>query len=290
MTAAATTVLEHLDLSESANGSFSTIHPNEGWRQVFGGQLMAQSISAACKTTVANKKLASFQSTFTSPAETSARIDYQVQSIREGRSFSMRQVVAQQATKECYRATIVFQADEAGLDSHSPMPTVPQPGACADFQDMVAAYRNHFPDHLTNTDASTPLPPQPIEMRFVNIDALLHTSTDVMDQLVWIKFAAKVGDDRERHKQILAYASDQAISHLVAGPHGLGGLNPNLRLVSLDHTMWFHRPFSVDEWLLLVRRCQSLNSGRALITGEVFDQTGTLVASLTQQALARLAV
>lgn len=284
----AKSVLDHLNLKESAEGLFSTVHQNEGWQQVFGGQLMAQSLCAASNTVSVNKRLVSYQSMFSSPADTSKRIDYNVDSIREGRSFSMRQVVAKQAGGSCFQTTILFQSDEIGLNSHGPMPIVPLPHECADLQEMVAAYQKSFPDHLEKLDPSISLPPQAVEMRFVDINRFLESSTELVDQMVWIKFASPIGEDSERHKQVLAYASDQAISHVVAQPHGLGGLNPKLRLVSLDHSMWFHHPFSADDWLLLVRRCQSTTSGRALVTGEVFDQGGTMVASLAQQALAKL--
>lgn len=287
MNEAVKTVLEHLVLELNPDGSFSNVHKSEGWRQVFGGQLMAQAIRAATNTVASEKKLVSFQSIFASPGDTSKRIDYKVEDIREGKSFSMRQVIASQNGKACFHASALFQLDENGLDHQIPMPDVPPPERCADFPEIASTYRKYYPNHLGHIDASKPLPDQPIEMRFANIDQFLKPSDEVVDQCIWIKLDADIGSDQEQHKQVLAYASDQTISHIVAQPHGLGGLNPKLRLVSLDHAMWFHSSFRADDWLLLVRHCQSTSSGRALVTGEVFDGEGKLVASLAQQALVR---
>lgn len=288
MNDASKTVLEHLVLEQTQNGSFSTVNKNEGWQQVFGGQLMAQAINAATNTVSPEKKLVSFHSLFSSPGDTATRIGYNVANIREGNSFSMRQVTANQNDQTIFHTNASFQVDEKGMDFQVRMPDAPAPSECADLREIVSAYQEYYPDHLREIDVAEPLPPQPIAMRFANIDQLLRSSTNAIDQIIWIKLDAEIGGDQERHKQVLAYASDQTISHMVAQPHGLGGLNPKLRLVSLDHAMWFHNSFCMNDWLLLVRRCQSTTSGRALVTGEVFDGNGKLVASLAQQALVRL--
>ncbi len=288
MNQAAEKVLGHLVLKQSSDDLFTTVNKNEGWGQVFGGQLMAQAVCAATATLSPEKKLVSFQATFAAPTDTSKPISYKVQDIREGKSFSMRQVVATQSDQACFHANLSFQIQEEGLEYYIGAPTAPPPSECADLREIVSRYKKYYPDHLHGLDTADPLPTQPIDMRFANIDQFLQSSTDAVDQLVWIKLDAVIGDNQEHHKQVLTYASDQTVSHIVAQPHNLGGLNPKLRLTSLDHAMWFHSSFRADDWLLLVRHCQAITSGRALVTGEVFDQDGLLVASLAQQALVRL--
>lgn len=288
MNLAAQAVLDHLSLEKVQEDSFVTVHQNEGSRQVFGGQLMAQSLVAASTSVPSEKKLVSYQSIFTAPADIAKSIHYKVKSLHEGKSFSLRQVVAQQHNKLCFQATVSFQSIDEGLEFHQSMPSVPTPYECADLPEMVAAYQKHFPDHLGKVDAAASLPPQAVDMRFVDINRFLAPSTDSVGQFIWVRFDADLGGDHERHKQVLAYVSDQTIAHVATAPHGLGGVNPKLRLVSLDHSLWFHRPFAADDWLLLARQCESTSAGRALVTGQIFDQAGTLVASLAQQALVRL--
>lgn len=288
MNEAAKKVLHHLVLEETTDGSFSSVYENEGWQQVFGGQLMAQAVKAATNTVSGDKGLVSFHSTFASTADISQKIIYGVEDIREGNSFSMRRVVASQNKQARFHANISFQVDDDGLDFQARMPDVSPPDQCADLYEVVSTYQKYYPEHLGDVDAVKPLPHQPVEMRFANVDRFLKPTADLIDQAIWIKLDADIGDGQETHKQVLAYASDQSISHVVAQPHGLGGLNPKLRLISLDHAMWFHRAFRADDWLLLVRRCQSTASGRALVTGEFFNSGGALVASLAQQALVRI--
>jgi acyl-CoA thioesterase II len=284
MNDAAKTVLDHLTLDETQQAKFLSVNKNEGWAQVFGGQLMAQALGAAQRTVPVEKRIVAFHASFTSRVDVSEKIEYSVEHVREGRRFATRNVVAKQTNAEKFDAKVSFQTEENGLESSERIPDVAPPEACATLAEVVDAYREIFPDHLPD-NAGQSLPEQAIEMRFANIDSFLNSSKDARDHLVWIRFDADVGPDPEQHKQILAYASDQSLSHIVAQPHGLGGLNPKLSFVSLEHNMWFHRPFRADEWLLLVRRCQSATSGRAIVQGEIFRRDGTLVALLAQEAL-----
>jgi len=284
MTAAAQRVLNHLNLTKEESGKFKSTHENEGWQQVFGGQLMAQAVVAATHTVPEDKSLASFQCTFIAPGDVALPLYYHVETLQ----FSMRSVTAQQENRTCFLATIMFQRDDDGLTHGSNAPKVPPPAECADLVEMASAYQERFADHLGDNFNPESLPPQPIDMRFANIQEFLTPAATQSQQALWIKLDAHIDDDQERHKQVLAYASDQTIAHVVAQPHGLGGLNPRLRLVSLDHAMWFHQPIRANEWMLLVRDCPAAISGRALVRGSVYDESGALIASLTQQALARV--
>ena len=287
MNDAAAVVLKHLVLEEKGADRFRSVHPNEGARQVFGGQLMAQSLCAASKTVTTDHHLASFHASFTSPADRALEIDYQVARTREGRTFAARNVIASQSSIACFQATVSFQAPGEGLEHCAPMPDVPLPRSCADLAEVVRAYRMVYPDHLPE-GAETSLPQQPVNMCFVNVEELLTPSDEPVEQRIWIRLDAAVGANPVSHKLLLAYMSDQTLAHVVAQPHGIGGLNPRLRFLSLDHSMWYHRPCRVDEWLLLVRRCESAASGRAIVRGEVFDSGGVLVALLAQEAFVRM--
>ena len=105
--------------------------------------------------------------------------------------------------------------------------------------------------------------------------------------MIWIRFSAQLGDDLEQHKMILGYASDQSVSHVALQPHALGGYNPGIQFLTMNHSLWFHRSCRVDEWLLLARECNSMTSARANVTGSFYTLSGDLVATMQQTALVR---
>ena len=281
-------VVDHTELSETGTSTFISLHKNEGWHQVFGGQLIIQALKAGSCTVPDDKKLISFHSIFVAPGDLSSRITYRVDVLRDGKSFSTREVVATQNDKIRFKATITFQVDEVGLDYQSDMPEIARPEDCADLEGIELVYREYYPEHLGEIDTSRKIPEQAIEIRFVDVEHFLKPTDKSSEQSVWIKFNGELGGGQEDHKHILAYASDQSISHVAVQPHGLGGFNPKLRFVSLDHAMWFHRPFRADDWLLLVRNCLSNHSGRVLVKGNIYTRSGALVASLAQEGLIRV--
>ena len=292
MNEAAKALLNHLRLEPKGHHTYTSIHANDGGLQVFGGQLMAQAIHAAADTVPADRALASFQTTFSSPAEIKDKIDYRVVDVRSGKSFSQRQIVGQQGERPCVHVNALFQKvaqqEKLGARYQVQPPDQPGPDQCLSQHEVVAIYHSYYPDHLGSIDGFE-LPPQPLDIRFVNPQEFFDPTTKNIDQRIWVRMDAELGHNLEHHKQILIYATDLMNAHLAAQPQGWGGLNPRLRLTSLDHALWFHGSFRMDDWLLMVRRCRVIHAERALISGEVFDAKGSLVATLAQQALVRLA-
>lgn len=286
MNEAARVVLNHIEVEESGIDVFAGLHENFGGQQIFGGQLLAQAISVACKTISDDKKPVSIQSTFIAPGKVSEKTRYLVSRLRDGKSSSIRRVDAVQNEQTFFSATVVFHKSETGIESQYPMPKVSGPDDSADLDEMIAGYRRQYPEHLPATDIESFIPLEPFETRFPDIESSFGGS-DTPEHAIWMKFNAPLSDDLSLHKQILTYASDQGISHVVSQAFGLGGMNPKFSILSLDHSVWFHREFRADQWFLMVRRCQSATASRAMVVGEMYDLQGSLIAVMTQQALYR---
>lgn len=281
-------VRNHLDLNKIDEDRFIGAHSNEGYHQVFGGQLMAQSLVAASQTVTDERKIISYHSTFVHPGNRSHPIEYEVTRIRDSNNFATRRVTALQQESLIHEMTVSFQQSEDGLNYQNIVPKVPKPDECCDLDGMAETYREYFPNHFPEINTTEIREKPVIDMRFVDAPLFLKSKGRVTDHLVWLRFNDHLPIELEQHKNILAYVSDQAISHIIVQPLGLGGFNPKLRFVSLDHAMWFHRPFRADEWLLLVRSCHSTFSGRGIVKGTFYTATGELAASITQEGLMRV--
>lgn len=281
-------VLNHLDLKKTQDNHFVSTHANEGWYQVFGGQFMAQALTAASRSVPEERKLASYHSSFLNPGRLDSPIEYRVHILRDSRSFSTRRVTAIQDEISLYEMTTSFKKDELGLEHQVTMPNVAEPDACPHSEETRAIYSKHFPGHLPEIDPSTESLQPIFETRLANIETFLKPTGRDESHPMWMRFCTDLNLPREQHKPLLAYASDLGMGHITAQPHGIGGFNHDLRYVSLDHSMWFHRPFRADEWMLLVRDCPSTYAGRGLVRGTFFTRSGELAASFVQDGLFRL--
>lgn len=285
-------VLNHLDLERTQDNHFVTTHKNEGWYQVFGGQIMAQALMAARRSVPEERNLASYHSAFLNPGRLDSPIEYRVHTLRDSRSFSTRRITAVQDEVSLYEMTASFKKEEAGLEHQVTMPNVAGPDACPRSEETRAIYSKHFPGHLPETDPEADPSTeslQPIfETRLASIETFLKPTGRDESHPMWMRFCAELNLPHEQHKSLLAYASDLGMGHITAQPHGIGGFNHDLRYVSLDHAMWFHRPFRADEWMLLVRDCPSTHSGRGLVRGTFFTESGDLAASFVQDGLFRM--
>ena len=287
MTEAAERVLHSLNLDNLGPHSFQTSGNNEGWEQVFGGQLIAQSLRAASLAQRDLKQIASVQLSFIARAELRFPLTLRVEMIRDGSSFDRVQVFAEQNKELRSIAIVTFHQYSASKFEHqAPMPDVPDPMACADLATVAGIYRDYYPDDLPESLAE--IPDQAVETRFVNPELLLRPEGKITNQGVWVRFSQDLQPDLELHKAILGYISDQSIVHVALQPHPVGAFSPRLRLLSLDHAISFHRPFRADEWLLLVRDCASLCQGLASVNGSFFSMNGDLVAGICQNAYIRV--
>lgn len=281
-------VLNHLDLEKTQDNHFVSTHENEGWTSVFGGQFMAQALMAARNSVPDERKLASYHSAFLNPGRLDSPIEYRVHTLRDSRSFSTRRVTAVQDEVSLYEMTASFKRQETGLEHQFTMPDVAGPDACPRTSETRAIYSKHFPGHLPDTALPTESIQPIFETRLASIETFLKPTGRNDSHPMWTRFCADLSLPHEHHKPLLAYASDMGMGHITAQPHGIGGFNHALRYVSLDHAMWFHRPFQVDEWMLLVRDCPSTHSGRGLVRGTFFTRSGALAASFVQDGLFRM--
>jgi acyl-CoA thioesterase II len=281
-------VLRSLELVHESSSAYLSSNENEGQEQVFGGQLIAQSLRAASLTQKDSKRIASLHLSFLSRAELQAPLKFRVDVIRDGSSFTRSHVYASQNDDLRATALITFNQSSHGLEHQATMPVVPGPQECADLAAVEQIYRKYYPNDLGVAANSTALPVQSVDMRFVDPDSLLQPEGESTNQMVWVRFAQVLEPDLELHKVILGYMSDQSIAHIALQPHALGAYNPKLRFLSIDHSISFHRPMRADDWLLLVRCCESLTQGLALVTGSFYSKDGSLVASMSQTAYIRV--
>ena len=255
-----------------------------GWGTVFGGQVLGQALSAAAQTVPAARHVHSMHAYFLRPGDVSKPIVYDVDRIRDGGSFTTRRVVAIQSGKAIFNLAASFQRLEGGFDHQLPMPDAPEPIAVPTEQEGLLPFLDKLPPFAKNRMTA----PRPFEIRPVDLeDDPFTPSAAPGTRRVWLKAAAPLPDDPALHAYLLAYASDFAFLVTALRPHAVTWLTPGLQLASLDHNMWFHRPFRVDEWLLYSIESPSAHASRGLVFGHFYTRSGELVASAAQEGLMR---
>lgn len=254
-----------------------------GWGRVFGGQVLGQALSAARQTVDKARHVHSFHSYFLREGDSSMPIVYNVDCIRDGRSFTTRRVVAIQKGRPIFNLSASFQIEEEGFSHQSPMPEVSPPDQLNNEHDLVEKYRDLIPSPLKKrllTDT-------PIEIRFADpVDPLKESSREPTNK-IWLRANGQLPDDPGLHKYLLAYASDFQFLPTSLFPYGAFTFQRKVQVASLDHAMWFHRPFRMDEWLLHSVESPSASGARGLVRGQIFNQAGELVASTIQEGLIR---
>jgi acyl-CoA thioesterase-2 len=274
--------VELLDLETIDVNLFRGIQPDTRLQRVFGGQVAAQALVAAARTVGEPLVIHSLHSYFLLPGDTAVPIVYDVERIRDGRSFSTRRVVARQHGRGIYYMTASFQVHEEGFEHQDVMPDVTPPD---ESLDMSAMFRESSPD-----DADEWLREwAALEMRFVgdSRDGVISDGHPSQSRL-WIRVSGKLDDDELLHQAAFAYASDMTLLGATLVPHGVHISDPDIQSASLDHTIWFHRPFRADEWLLYDQVSPSASGARGLAIGRLFTESGTLVATVAQEGLIRL--
>jgi len=279
-------VLEHLiallRLEDLGDGGYRGQSQDLGWGRVYGGQVLGQAVMAA-GATIEGRHLHSLHSYFVRPGDTKLPIEYQVERVRDGGSFSVRRVVAFQSGQPIFNLSSSFQIAEDGYEHQSTMPDVPGPENIPNEQERARGYADKLPpDMLARATAE-----RPIEMRVINPDDHFGGSKLEPLRYVWIRAAGPVPNDPIVHQCLLAYASDWGLLATSLRPHGLSILSRKIQSASLDHAMWFHRDFRIDDWLLYVTDSPSASGARGFTRGEVYDRQGRLVASAAQEGLIR---
>jgi len=254
-----------------------------GWGAIFGGQVLGQALSAAAQTVVAARPVHSLHGYFLRAGDVTRPILYQVDRLRDGKSFSARRVVAVQEGAAILSLAASFQVEEDGLEHQDAMPAAPAPETLRSERELTLPVADQLPEPLRKMATVE----RPIEIRPVEVRDPLHPVVGPPRRHMWYRASDRLPDDPALHRYLLAYASDFSFIGTAMDPHGESWLTPGMQVTSLDHAMWFHRPFRLDDWLLYVVDSPSASGARGLVRGRFFDRAGRLVASCAQEGLIR---
>lgn len=283
MDAVLTDLLELLQLEQLDGDRFRGQSRDIGAPQVFGGQVLGQALMAAGRT-VENRLAHSLHAYFLRRGDVASPIEYVVDRARDGGSFSSRRVVAEQHGRAIFHMAVSFQSAESGIEHQLTMPAVPGPDGLPDRSEVPAEIAAQLQEKLRNYL----LRKRPFLIRPVNPPDLLHP--EKMDPIkhVWIKAKDALPDDPLLHQALFAYVSDYELLSTATLPHAINFRDSNIQMASLDHALWFHRPFRADEWLLFSYDSPSTSAARGLARGLVFARDGRLIASTAQEGLMRV--
>ena len=278
-------LLELLDLEQIETNIFRGMSPSDGWQRVYGGQVIGQALVAASRTVEDEARSAhSLHGYFLRPGDTTIPILYSVDRIRDGRSFTTRRVVAVQQGEAIFSMSVSFQVLERGLEHQNQIPDVPPPETCIDLQ----ALRRQHSASTTQNIVDQGNQPQPIELKFVESFNEFNPNPAPPIQHVWVKTSGKMPKNYRLNQCLLAYASDLTLLDTSYRPHGIGWRNDKFQVASLDHSMWFHKPFVTDEWMLYQQDSPFAGGARGFSRGTIFNTKGDLIASVAQEGLIRL--
>ena len=277
-------LIDLLTLTKVSDLSFEGKSQDLGFPKVFGGQVVGQALSAASQTVPKGRAPHSLHSYFLRPGDANESIQYEVEVVRDGGSFSVRRVIASQKGKSILVMTASFQVFEEGLSHQETMPNVPGP---ENFKSELSLFRSHaeeIPERVRDLLTAD----RPIEYRIVENQNPFRPRPGLAARHMWIKSVAPLPDCELVHQCMLAYTTDYGFLETALQPHGISIGSPKMQIASLDHSIWFHRPFRLDEWLLYVADSPSASSARGFVRGKIFDRAGNLVASTAQEGLIRL--
>lgn len=276
-------LIRQLDLEPLEVNLFRGQSRDTGTRNVFGGQVIGQALVAA-ERTVDGRVPHSLHAYFLLPGDVAAPIVYQVDRLRDGRSFSARRVQAIQHGRPILSMIASFQAPEPGLEHAAPMPEVPPPEALASSNELRERWLSAADPAHPRTGAALS---GAIEFRPVEPEDRPGPTGREPRQWYWFRAVDRVPDDPQLHRCLLAYASDWVLSGTALRPHGKTWHDEGMIVASIDHALWFHRAARVDEWLLYAMDSPSAQTARGLSRGSIYDRGGRLVASVAQEALMR---
>jgi acyl-CoA thioesterase II len=254
-----------------------------GWGAIFGGQVLGQALSAAVQTVPEDRPVHSLHGYFLRQGDARKPVVYDVDFIRDGKSFTTRRVVAIQSGKPIFSMAASFQHLEGGYDHAATMPTVPGPDELVSEAELAQRLTDQIPETLRKIAMAE----RPIEIRPIDPSNPLRPEARPPHRGVWFRAVDPLPDDPAVHRYLLAYASDFHFLATAMQPHGVSWLVPGMQVASLDHAMWFHRPFRMDDWLLYVIDSPSASGARGLVRGQLFTRDGVLVASTVQEGLMR---
>lgn len=277
-------LIELIELKEISPNIYVGQNYQAPWNRVFGGQVLSQAVSAAYKTTPADRFAHSMHAYFLLAGDISMPIHYEVESVRDGGSFSTRRVVAKQNDVPIFITSISFQSKQEGFDHQIDMPNVVGPEGLKSDEDLVNKYKLFIPQNILQS-----IKTRPFEFRPVEKLSVFDRSTKPPYKHIWFKAKEKVEGGSDVHQKLLTYVSDYNLLTTATLPHTKGPIPKDLFMASLDHAMWFHRDFRIDEWMLYALDSPSASNTRGFTRGNIFTQKGKLVASVVQEGLIRKA-
>jgi acyl-CoA thioesterase-2 len=272
-----------LDLEQIEQDIFRGMSTKSRWQRVFGGQVAGQALVAAGRTVPTERRVHSLHSYFVRPGDPTIPIVYEVDRVRDGRSFSTRRVIAVQHGETIFSLSASFQLDQDGIEHQSPMPAdVPAP------ETLPALVNRYGPS--PEAAAFYRAMPKPIDLRYVDDPPWQQHAKGPRDGFsrVWMRADGVLPDDPLLHVCVLTYASDMTLLDSVLVRHGLAPGLDNIAMASLDHAIWFERPFRFDEWLLYSTSSPSASGGRGLAKGRFYTQDGRQVCSVVQEGMIRV--
>ncbi|MGZ4741359.1 MAG: acyl-CoA thioesterase, partial [Ilumatobacteraceae bacterium] len=256
--------------------------PDENRQRVFGGQVAGQALVAATRTIEdSGRQVHSLHAYFLRPGDPTVPILYEVDRIRDGRSFTTRRVVAIQHGRAIFNLQASFHVHEKGPDHQPTMPAdLPAPESLPDFKTRMEPFKDRMGPWFDR--------PRPIDIRYIDRDPFTRRDNPADGQRVWMRADGRLPDDPTLHACIVTYASDFTLLDTSLLPFGLSWDSPGIQMASLDHAMWFHRSFRADDWLLYDQRALSTSAGRGLAGGAIYSSDGTLAVTVVQEGLARI--
>ncbi len=284
MPAAIENLLDILDLEPLEHNLFRGRSPDDGWQRVFGGQVIGQALVAASRTVEPTRKAHSLHGYFLRPGDPAVPIIYDVDRIRDGKSFVTRRVVAIQHGQAIFSMSVSFQKEEDGLDHQTSAPDVPPPEELMSEEELKRQFMARASEPMKRYWRRE----RPIELRPVSLTPYTRREKLEPVQQVWFRATGALPDDVAIHKCVLAYASDMMLLDTSLYPHGRMLFDDDIQVASLDHSLWFHRPFRTDEWLLYAQESPSASGARGFNRGAIYTRAGQLVASVAQEGLIRV--
>jgi acyl-CoA thioesterase-2 len=285
MASAVQEIIDILDLETLELNLFRGTSPQNGWKRVFGGQVVGQALVAACRTVddVTGRPPHSLHAYFLLGGDPKVPIIYEVDRIRDGKSFTTRNVKAIQHGQAIFSMSVSFHGAEPGLSHQFKMPDVPKPDQLPSEAELKEKIFPTLPEPARRYYER----PRPIEFKPVEFSRYLGERSETGRFDIWIRANGRLPDAPAIHQCVLAYASDMMLLDAALIPHGRSVFSEDIMAASLDHALWFHRPFRADEWLLYSQDSPSLSGSRGFARGLIFTADGTLVASVAQEGMLR---
>lgn len=278
-------LIQLLELNQVDDNEFTGDAHDLGFRALFGGQVLGQSLSAAFKTLPEGDWYAhSLHSYFLRPGTVTDELQFSVQRVRDGRSFITRSVRAKQKDKVIFVMMASFQQQEEGFDHQAePMPEVKGPEGVLSQLELARMFKEQFPPMVREKYTQD----QPFDMRIVDPVNIFKPEVKEPIRHVWLKAEGQLADNASLHTCLLAYASDFNFLTTSLQPHAVSYGQKDMRVATIDHSIWFHRPFRMDEWLLYSIDSPSASGARGFVRGQIYNPQGELVASCAQEGLTR---